>query len=90
MLSFQRLAVVVLALPFSGCYSDYWAQPQATEDKYGVAKGDCIQRAYAEIPASLARWPNPAEVGDLNDEARSAAIIRCMRKRGWTLVQRHP
>ena len=87
MSNFQRLAIVVLTLLLTGCAS-YWAQPHASEDKFGLAKGDCVQRAYAETPASMARWPNPAEISDLNDEARAAMIIRCLQKKGWTLVQR--
>ena len=89
MSSSKRLAIVLLTLPLTGCNS-YWTQPHASEDTYGVAKGDCVQRAYAEAPASMARWPNPAEISDLSDEARAAVVIRCLRKKGWTLVQHGP
>lgn len=89
MRNIQRLAIVGLALSLSGCNS-YWAKPLGTEDKYGVAKGDCTQRAYAEVPALMDRRSISAEIVDLNDEARRALIASCLQTKGWTLVQRGP
>jgi len=83
----SHVAPLGCLLILAGC-SSYWIKSGATEADFGVAKGDCVQLAYADLPPVMARGSVFDMPYDTNGPARAALVSRCLESRNWRLVER--
>jgi hypothetical protein len=82
-----RLTALGCLVGLAGCGS-YWIKADATEIDFGVAKGDCVQLAYADVPPVMARGSVFDVPYDTSEPARAAFVTKCLEARHWRLVER--
>ncbi len=82
-----RVGVFAGLLLLAGC-SSYWVKPGAKEADFATARGDCLQRAYAEVRPAMARTAILDTPYDANADSRDRAVSACLGEKGWTLVER--
>jgi len=82
-----RVAALGCVVVLGGC-GGYWTKTDATELDFGVAKGDCVQLAYADLPPMMARGSVFGVPYDTNEPARAAFVTKCLEARNWRLVER--
>jgi uncharacterized protein YceK len=82
-----RMTALGCVVLLAGCGS-YWTKTDATELDFGVAKGDCVQAAYADLPPVMARASVFDVPYDTNEPVRTAFVTKCLEARNWRLVER--
>lgn len=87
MAAFRGGVWLACLLVLTGC-GGYWIKTDANELDFGLAKGDCVQRAYADLPPAMARGSVFDVPYDANEPARAAFVTGCLKARNWRLVER--